>query len=271
MTGNTSKIQISSRTSTMIKFIHHGSRLDGSFSDDSDYEYRGIFIPMKDEILLSEIPSVDHGITDGGYFNSIDWAANGVVPTMISYPLHTVLKGASEGKWNCIELLLAPWVAIEYSVKQEFIVDDIEPTDFISNDFTQIMRMIDNMHDTFVRMWPNQDENLFKIDWGENEKLRKPLSIFVRHTLMALELYRTGGIKFPLAYSDMLKDVRLSNDAKDIVAIYEYAVRRRGDLAGMVNGDTSHAIGWGDAGRIDERIRNTIRDVYHEIVTGNWD
>ena len=87
---------------TIVKIIF-GSHLYGTDTPDSDQDFKGIFLPTKEQIFLGKIPkSINENTKKGEGKNTAD-----DVDTEI-YSLHYFLKLACEGQTVSLDMLHAP-------------------------------------------------------------------------------------------------------------------------------------------------------------------
>ena len=82
----------------LIARVLHGSRLYGTHSANSDWDYKGIFMPAREDILLGRIPAVQNvdGECDEQWFS-----------------LHRFVELACQGQTVAIEMLYAPEECVE--------------------------------------------------------------------------------------------------------------------------------------------------------------
>lgn len=85
----------------MMKF---GSHLYGTATPDSDLDYKGIFLPTRDEILLNRVPQSFNECTKKG--NEARNTSDDVDTEI--YSLHYFLKLACEGQTVALDMLHAP-------------------------------------------------------------------------------------------------------------------------------------------------------------------
>lgn len=92
----------------LIVRMKFGSHLYGTATKDSDTDYKGIFLPSKEEIFLNKIPKCYSSKTkkDGSGKNTAD-----DIDVEI-YSLHYFIKLACEGQTVAIDMLHAPWTMI---------------------------------------------------------------------------------------------------------------------------------------------------------------
>ena len=88
----------------MIVKMKFGSHLYGTDTKDSDIDYKGIFLPNKEEILLNRIPNSYNFTTKE---NNIGKNTSNDIDNEI-YSLHYFLKLACEGQTVAIDMLHAP-------------------------------------------------------------------------------------------------------------------------------------------------------------------
>jgi hypothetical protein len=87
----------------LIVKMKFGAHLYGTHTDDSDVDYKGVFLPAKEEILLNKIPKCRYFSTG----NALGKNSPGDVDEEI-YSLHYFLKLACQGQTVAIDMLHAP-------------------------------------------------------------------------------------------------------------------------------------------------------------------
>jgi len=88
----------------LIVKMKFGSHLYGTSTPDSDLDYKGVFLPSKEEVLLNRIPKVYSNSTKKG---SEERNTSDDVDMEI-YSLHYFLKLACEGQTVALDMLHAP-------------------------------------------------------------------------------------------------------------------------------------------------------------------
>ena len=95
----------------LIVKIKFGSHLYGTNNEDSDLDYKGVFLPTKEEVLLAKVPK-SHSFTTKGKSGEGIKNMPDDIDTEI-YSLHYFLKLALEGQTVALDMLHAPDNMIE--------------------------------------------------------------------------------------------------------------------------------------------------------------
>jgi predicted nucleotidyltransferase len=88
----------------MIVKLQFGSHLYGTATEDSDLDYKGVFLPTKNQILLNRIPKAYNITTKKG--NKIKNTSEDVDTEI--YSLHYFIELACQGQTNALDMLHAP-------------------------------------------------------------------------------------------------------------------------------------------------------------------